>query len=225
MKNFCPKPPPTSWPSTRTRCDGTPVTREIACLASCGFCVLIHACSSPAVGSYSTTIPRVSIGTGVVALLAEGALHHRAPVAVEQGLQLGRDRELHLGAEVRAELGMHERSAFVERVLDVDDRGLDLDVDLDELGRVLGDVAALGDDQHDRLADEPHVAVGERAQRRARHPQQHRRLHVAGVRIEIGRGEHGDHTVDGAGLGDVDAHDAPAPRRCARTCSATCPGA
>ena len=61
---------------------------------------------------------------------------------------------------------MHEFAAPVERVLDVDDRGERVEVELDELGGVLGDVRGLGDDDRDRLADEAHVAVGERAQRR-----------------------------------------------------------
>ena len=43
-----------------------------------------------------------------------------------------------------------------------------VDVDLDELAGVLGDVAGLGDDEGDRLADEAHVAVGEHAERPCR---------------------------------------------------------
>ena len=41
-------------------------------------------------------------------------------------------------------------------------------VDLDELAGVLGDVAALGDHERDRVADEAHVVAGEEPQRRAR---------------------------------------------------------
>ena len=37
-----------------------------------------------------------------------------------------------------------------------------VEVDLDQLAGVLGDVAALGDDQGDRVADVAHVADGER---------------------------------------------------------------
>ena len=48
----------------------------------------------------------------------------------------------------------------------VGDRGQRLVVDVDQLGRVLGEVAALGDDERDRIADEADLALGERRPRR-----------------------------------------------------------
>ena len=48
---------------------------------------------------------------------------------------------------------------------EVGDGGQRLVVDVDQLDGVLGDVAALGDDERDRVADELHLALG---QRRAR---------------------------------------------------------
>ena len=77
VKNFWPKPPPTSCACTRTRCDGTPATRAIACLASCGFCVLIQACSSPAAGSYAADDPARLHRDGRVPVLAERAVRRR----------------------------------------------------------------------------------------------------------------------------------------------------
>ena len=50
----------------------------------------------------------------------------------------------------------------------VDDRLQRLVVDVDQLGRVLGEVAALGDDQRDRVADEAHLVVGQRRARASR---------------------------------------------------------
>ena len=57
-----------------------------------------------------------------------------------------------------------------------------VELELHEVARVLGDVAALGDDERDRVADEAHVGVGERAQRRVgRIVEQDRRLHRTGA--------------------------------------------
>ena len=64
--------------------------------------------------------------------------------------------------EVRARVGVDHRDALVERVAGVGDRGQRLVVDLDELGRVAGELARLGDDDRDRVADEPGAADRER---------------------------------------------------------------
>ena len=50
----------------------------------------------------------------------------------------------------------------------VDDGRQRLVVDVDELGRVLGEVERLGDDERDGVADETHLVVGERRARRLR---------------------------------------------------------
>ena len=58
----------------------------------------------------------------------------------------------------------------------VDDGRQRLVVDLDELGRVLGEVAVVGDDQRDRVADEAHLVLGQRRTRRLRTPRPDRRV-------------------------------------------------
>ena len=55
-------------------------------------------------------------------------------------------------ALVRPEVLVHERRAVLERLLDVGDRRERLVVDLDELGRVLRERTALGDDDRDAVA-------------------------------------------------------------------------
>ena len=61
---FCPKPPPVSRMMTRTRCAARPSSRAQNARSSCGVCVDAHRVSSPVAADHSTTIPRVSIGTG-----------------------------------------------------------------------------------------------------------------------------------------------------------------
>ena len=63
---------------------------------------------------------------------------------------------------------MHEVLVVGRRDLGVDDGDERLVVDLDELAGVLGEVAVLGDDERDGVADEAHVVAGEEPQRRAR---------------------------------------------------------
>ena len=76
----------------------------------------------------------------------------------------------------------------------VGDRGQRLVVDLDQLGRVLGEVAAVRDDQGDRVAGEPGLAVGERRPRRVRHLVPGPGVPgLADVAVEVGGGEDGVH--------------------------------
>ena len=90
----------------------------------------------------------------------------------------------------------------------VDDRRQRFVVDLDELGRVLGERSGVGDDEHDRIAGEAHLAFGERRARclgtRGADRRVPLRLHV---RVQVCGGEH----VMDAGLGEcggsVDAAD------------------
>ena len=92
------------------------------------------------------------------------------------------ERERHLLRDVRALLGVHEVLGVGRRGLEVDDGRQRVELELHEVARVLGDVAVLGDHEHDRVADEAHVGVGERAQRRVRRiVEQDRRLHRPGV--------------------------------------------
>ena len=67
-------------------------------------------------------------------------------------------------------------------------------VDLDQLGGVLGDVAALGDDERDRVADQPDLVGGQDRERRRRHPRHHRQGRRAGreQRLDVVAGVDGD---------------------------------
>ena len=56
---------------------------------------------------------------------------------------------------------MDQRCAVGEGGVDTDDGRQHVDLDHDELGGVLRDVARLGDDEGHGLADEPDVALGE----------------------------------------------------------------
>ena len=79
------------------------------------------------------------------------------------------DRRLHVVrlelpdvALVRLELGVDERRAVVERLLDVRDRRKRLVVDLDELGRILRERTALGDHDGDAVSLVPRLVDRER---------------------------------------------------------------
>ena len=69
----------------------------------------------------------------------------------------------------------------------IEHRGERRIIDLDQLGGILGDIAALGDDERHRLADIAHALDGER-------PLRHRRLHRGEKRIgELAHLLAGDH--------------------------------
>ena len=61
---FWPKPPPVSRMITRTRWAGMPSSRAAKARNSCGVWVDAQMVRSPEAACQSTTIPRVSIGTG-----------------------------------------------------------------------------------------------------------------------------------------------------------------
>ena len=61
---FWPNPPPVSRMMTRTRCSGMPSRRAQNARTSCGAWVAAQIVSSPVGADHSTTMPRVSIGTG-----------------------------------------------------------------------------------------------------------------------------------------------------------------
>ena len=103
--------------------------------------------------------------------------------------------------------GVHGPGVGGERGVVADD-GVDrLDVELDEVAGVLGEVAGLGDDQRHGLAGEAHVVLGEAAERPpagAALEVDPRLVHVA---VEVGAGEHGDDAGQLAGRGDVEGRD------------------
>ena len=210
MKNFCPKPPPTSWrldPHEMRRHAGDPRDRLL------GLVRVLRA------------HPRVQLARGRLVRRRRSRASPSAPGVwrcwrnvrrttlspCEQRLELGRDRERHLRAEVRPELGMHDRHAVVERALDVDDRGL---------ARRSRPRRARprprrrsGSRRRSSTIGSPTKRTSPSASGRSGAPgivEQQRRLHRARVRIEIGRGQHRDHAVERARRLDVDAHDAPA---------------
>ena len=112
-----------------------------------------------------------------------------------------------LADDVRAVALVHERVGVLGRRV-VDDRRQRLVVDVDELGRVLGEIAALGDHERDRVADEADLALGERRARRLRAPRPDRRVPLllhAGV--QVGGGEHEPHARRGERRRRVDPAD------------------
>ena len=84
-----------------------------------------------------------------------------AKICVELGVVGGRDG----AGDVVGPFGVHRTGPVGQRVVVADDGVERIDLDLDEVARVLGDVARLGDDERHRLAGEPDVAVGEHPER------------------------------------------------------------
>ena len=175
--DFRPKPPPTSPICTRTLFSGTPVAaRErqarfvrvlarvphvealVVRLPSCGHHAALHRHHA-------------------VAVLHE-ALRHLVGGAVERLATLVAQRDRHLHEHVVRTVRVDEVVAH-ERGVVGEDRGTRLVVDLHELGRVFREVAALGDDQRDRIADEAHVVDRQREHRRHElfRALEHRRVH------------------------------------------------
>ncbi len=125
------------------------------------------------------------------------ALLPQEDVVVVAPLAVGAAR---LAGEVLAQHG-RVRLERLERI--GDDRQL-LVLDLDELDRVGGDVAVVGDDEGDLLALEQHLAVGQHhllVAGQRRHPVQVQRL-------EVLRRQHGQHAGQGEGGRGVDRGDA-----------------
>ena len=161
------------------------------------------------------------VGVGVPARDRAAALHRHAGAALDGEVQLepvrgGGDRGrrvadvlLEAGADVAGHVLVDEvlRGA---RVVDPDHRRQHLVVDPDPADRVLGDVAVVGDDEGDRLADVVHLVLGQgvlRAavgQRRVRDQQRQRLGHRAG---EVLVGPHRVHAVEVEDLVDVDVDD------------------
>ena len=188
VKNFCPNPPPTSSPLTRTRCAGTPVTPCDRLLGlvrvlrahprsqlAARRLVLRRRCrASPSAPACGGAAKRLRDDVRVVAVDAT-ALRARA--------RSGRPSPGRRSSRARGARSRRRRPSAASTSTTA---GSTFDLDLDELGRVLGEVAALGDDERDRLADEAHVAVGQRAERRAGHLEQQRRLQRS-RRVRSGR--------------------------------------
>ena len=97
-----------------------------------------------------------------------------------------------VSGDVVRPLGMHGTGPVGQRGVVADD-GIDgIDLDLDEVAGVLGDVARLGDDEGDRLAGEAHVAVGQNPERTPALAALEVDPALDDVAVEIGAGEDGD---------------------------------
>ena len=141
-----PKPPPTSGAMTRSLCSGRPRVSASIVLRMCGTCVADHMTSCSPVGS--TTVERGSMKTGTrrcwrkrrVTTIWSSAFSALADGlgGVAPGARLARV-EHPLGVRVRAQVRVHEGGAVLQRLLHVQDRLELVVVDLDLLGRVLGD--------------------------------------------------------------------------------------
>ena len=99
----------------------------------------------------------------------------------------------------------------IDRGVVVDDRAARLVVDHHELARVLGDVAVVGDDERDRVADEADLVLGERRSRRLRRLRAELRVPLlVHTRVEVLGDEHRADAGQRPRLVDVDRQD-PAP--------------
>ena len=214
--------------STRTRCVGhAGDPRRSRARASCGFCVRHPRVQLAArSGSYSATMPRVSIGTGVWRCWRNVSRDHVRRRA-SSASQLGRDA----GTAISAPRFVPSSGCTTARrrraaCLEVDDGRLD--------ARCRPRRARprprrrSGSRRRSSTIGSPTNRTSPSASGRSGAPgiaEQHRRLHRARVRVEVGRREHRDHAVERAGRVDVDAHDAArARRRCARTLQCSMPG-
>ena len=117
---------------------------------------------------------------------------------------------------------MHDVLGITRRGHEVDARVAWLDVQLDELACVLGDVAALGNHERDGLAHVADVAARERRW----HLEllaEHRVPRLTELPVEVLRCEHGDNARELARRSDVEARDrglrevAPQKRRVERS--------
>ena len=147
----------------------------------------------PSVPRTSARMPRASIECAeprccqkILVDDVGGLLERRVGVA-ESDLVGGDDVARQLAADRRRGGGL----------ADVGDERLDVIVDLDQRGGVLGDVAVVGDHHRDRLADIGHLAVGQREQPCLveRHPGVRVAHHAAAGHdlCEIVEREHGMH--------------------------------
>ena len=121
--------------------------------------------------------------------------------------------------DVRAPLLVHDVLGVGRGLLVVDDRRLDVEVDLHQIARVFRDVAVVGDHDRDRIADEAHVTVGQTARRGlravgARESGPHRVPFAA----EVVGGEHRVHAVERARGFDVETRDVGARHGAAHEC-------
>ncbi len=170
-----------------------------------GICVAACSVSASRPASYSARYARGSIAIGVwrrIRNLAADPDRRRRERRVDvAALELARHHHIGSGFVVQQRAGA--------RGLDrIGDDGQRLEIDRDQLGGVLGEIAAFRHDPDDRLADVTHLVARERQDRRraialhARGREQRRDL------AQILRGQHRDDAGRGARRRAVDRTDA-----------------
>ena len=180
---FTPKPPPTSGVITSTWPRSRPSFTATAARTPVELCVEVHTCSRLMSGSQRATVPRPSIGMQALRSMVRSSSSRCGAVAIAAGRVA--DVLLEPGADVAGHVVVHEVRGGAGGV-DADHRRQDLVADPDPADRVLGDVAVLGDDERDRLADVVDLVLGQRVlgaavgQRRVRDQQRQRLGHRAG---------------------------------------------
>ncbi len=136
--------------------------------------------------------------------------------------------------DVVGHVAIHDRRARQARLLGIERGRQFVVVDAHQLGRVLGVVAAVGDNRRHRLPNVADLAVSEDLDRgradlrlgglqpgRRRLLVEHQGVHlVADVRAGVDR----DHTLRGQGLRGVDAHDAGVCERASHEGNFECAG-
>ena len=151
-------------------------------------------------------MPRVSIGTHryrfcwIAASTTCGLVGEHL---VEVGRQR-RERHLDHGVGREAPRAVDDMLGVGRGGDEVDARVARVEVDLDELAGVLGDVAALGHDEGDRLADVAHVADRQR-RRDLQLLAEHGVPGLAEAAVEVLPREHGDHAGQLPCRGGVEA--------------------
>ena len=212
---FWPKPPPVSRMMTRTPCAGMPSSRAreraqfVRCLGGRPHRQFLR--RRLPLDDHAARLHRhrridllvdvrfCDMGGGRERLLVRRRASHSAGDVV--GVRLV-DDDVGIGA--------------ADRLSEVGDGGQRLVVDVDQLDGILGEVAALGDDEGNRVADELHLALGQRRARGVRDVLTRDGVpRLLDVRIEVAGGEHGVHTGQGEGRGGVDAVDLRPGKRAA----------
>ena len=139
---------------------------------------------------------------GHVGCLGEGLLHRLSIAVVEVEHEIG------------GRLVVDLRRARLQRFVRRGDGGQRFDVEFDRLRRILGLHGRLGHDAGHRFANIAHLADGERRPRRRLHRRAValREVHRAAQwaessRVEVGRGEDGEHAGHGECVLDIDASE------------------
>ena len=155
-------------------------------------------------------------GHVLMAMLAQFCPHH--PVSLgEDGRDIAegvrRRRRDDIGPEVLEDW----RARRVEGLVGVGDGRELVVLDLDKLQGVLGEVAALGHHDGDRVADQPHLVGCHDGELDGRRPEDPRRWRAGGEEpLDVFAGHGHDHARQLAGRRHVDAEDAGVGQRAAQ---------